>query len=730
MKQLKQILIDFFKTQLGKRVGIAALAIIVVDITIGAIIITNSQNNDKKEEPTTIAVVQNKVEETTEKETETETETETTTEEPTTVEEETTEEETTIAIIPIEELDVSMSDEVGEDAQEVERDNAVIIEEVVEEETTGATTNNTITAPPVASNEYACVVNGIDVSDWQGDIDWAQVKAAGYDFAIIRCGYRGYGYGRLAIDSKFEQNIQGALANGVQVGVYFFSQAITVQEAQEEASLVISLLKDYKITYPVVFDWETANNPSDPWRTNINLSVDTMTSIADTYLTMMEQAGYKGMLYGNRYDLKRFNWEYLSQKYKVWLAGYPNRYQNYDTYYKVGDELPELYCGYQMWQYKSTGQVPGINARVDMNVAFFSYTGSNVPNSPLKITVTNPNFVTNQGTAVNLLTGVTAKSTAGTDITSSITYEVINASGVAVTADAAFKTPGKYTVIYHVKDFTGVAIEAEATLVVRSKPVLTVNYVPLTWFDTTDAVDVSDNEMALAVEAKLQEILKANIVTAKDYEGNNLISKVVIEQPKPLYLMNGLGTTLANKTDLTDALLKQGTYVFTYKLTDSKGLSVSTDATMNIVGLVSDRVEIELSDILGDGSEDVSGETSGETTSTSVIDVSVIKEMLNARMRENITKSNVEGVEIILDETLVADLQAGEVTAGKEYQIKYTMDNLDEAKYYKICTLVIIDSSADDSTGESDSSQETESSSGTASSNVTGALGEIGTSVQ
>lgn len=197
---------------------------------------------------------------------------------------------------------------------------------------------------------------GIDVSVYQGEIDWQQVAAAGIDFAIIRVGYRGYGSeGKMMPDKYYTQNIQGALNAGLDVGVYYFSQAITVEEARQEAAYVIEQVKDYPLTYPVVFDWERQNYAGS--RTQTVPSVNTMCQMANAFCADITAAGYQAMVYFNpsegykQYDLSQL------MNYPFWLAQYNN--------------LPTFYYDFDMWQYTSSGRVPGISGNVDMNLRFF-----------------------------------------------------------------------------------------------------------------------------------------------------------------------------------------------------------------------------------------------------------------------------------------------------------------------------------------------------------------------
>ena len=200
---------------------------------------------------------------------------------------------------------------------------------------------------------------GIDVSSYQEEIDWQTVKKAGVDFAIIRAGYRGYTEGALSLDTYFDRNMQGALAAGIDVGVYFYSQAITPEEAAEEADLVLSVIGNYPITYQIVYDWETVTTAAA--RTD-NISVKTLTDCSIAFCEKIKQAGYLPMIYQNKYtSLLKLDLPELTD-YDFWLAEYTNR----ATYY----------YNYQMWQYASDGHVPGIKGEVDVNICFKDYTCS------------------------------------------------------------------------------------------------------------------------------------------------------------------------------------------------------------------------------------------------------------------------------------------------------------------------------------------------------------------
>ncbi|MBR5233719.1 MAG: glycoside hydrolase family 25 protein [Clostridia bacterium] len=200
---------------------------------------------------------------------------------------------------------------------------------------------------------------GIDVSSFQRNIDWNKVKADGIEFAIIRVGFRGYGSkGDIHKDDNAKKNIEGALKAGLKVGVYFFSQAITVEEAIEEAEFVIDFIKDYKITFPVVFDWE--NEPGKNMRTD-NLPDNILTDCAVAYCERVKQAGYIPAVYFNlNYGYMRYNLSSIKD-YTFWFAQYK-------------EESPEFYYNYSIWQYSYTGKVDGIDSDVDLNISFTDFT--------------------------------------------------------------------------------------------------------------------------------------------------------------------------------------------------------------------------------------------------------------------------------------------------------------------------------------------------------------------
>lgn len=194
---------------------------------------------------------------------------------------------------------------------------------------------------------------GIDVSKWQGDIDWDKVKGAGIEFAIIRAGYRGSVTGSLVEDPYFVTNMKKASASGVPVGVYFFTQAVNEVEAVEEASAVLQLVKEYKLEYPIFIDTEGAggNGRAD------GLDAETRTLVCEAFCRTIENAGYEAGVYGSRNWYNNRLYADKLNKYFIWLAEYRS--------------IP-LYQGYyQMWQYTSKGKVDGIEGNVDLDIYYY-----------------------------------------------------------------------------------------------------------------------------------------------------------------------------------------------------------------------------------------------------------------------------------------------------------------------------------------------------------------------
>lgn len=194
---------------------------------------------------------------------------------------------------------------------------------------------------------------GIDVSKWNGTIDWTAVKNSGIEYVIIRCGYRGSSQGALIEDPKYAANIKGASAAGLKVGVYFFTQAIDVAEAVEEASMVLDLVKNYNISYPIFLDVEGSGGRGD------KIDKATRTAVIQTFCKTIQDAGYTAGVYANKSWLtNKFDPGQLGS-YKIWLAQYAT--------------APTYSGRYELWQYQSTGRVSGISGNVDMNWSYLGY---------------------------------------------------------------------------------------------------------------------------------------------------------------------------------------------------------------------------------------------------------------------------------------------------------------------------------------------------------------------
>ena len=492
--------------------------------SIALISVITSEPEETTKAPTTTIVQTTTEEETTLTPTTETTTPETTTPEPTTTEPTTTETttpETTTVVetttppptIAVENLDIGSAEEEAT-AETTKKVQPEFYEEETEPPTTAEASTEAPTEPETEApvQEYACVVKGIDVSKWNSQgkknpIDWVKVKESGVKFVIIRAGYRGQTSAQMYEDPYFKTHIEGALAAGLQVGVYFYSQAITEEEALEEASFLLSIIKGYKLTYPVCFDWEPVSGSRAG---AAKLSKTNASAVARKFLSTIEGYGYEAMLYSYHSAIKDYFNAELTSDYKVWMARYLNAYKENGREYAVGDKLPEANYPYQMWQYTDTGKVPGIEGWVDMNVSFFSYTGSGVPNSAIVINLPATSYTINKGGKVDYKTGVKAFNTAGMDVSSTVTITITDAKGNTITEANAFKTPGKYTITYTVKDFTGISKSATATLTVRDNPKITLSSTTLTFIrqDT--------------VYSSILEAINKNITSAKDYEGNNI----------------------------------------------------------------------------------------------------------------------------------------------------------------------------------------------------------------
>lgn len=190
---------------------------------------------------------------------------------------------------------------------------------------------------------------GIDVSSHQQQINWNSVAQDGVSFAYIRLGYRGSSEGTLHVDDFFAQNLSGAKDAGIDVGVYFFSQAITEEEAREEARFVLKQLDGTSLDYPIAFDMEPS--PEGGGRADA-LTREEATAIANAFCDEIQKSGYRAIIYGNSYDLSKYDLSALTGR--IWLAQY--------------DGKPDGSISFVMWQYTPKGTVAGISGSVDLNL--------------------------------------------------------------------------------------------------------------------------------------------------------------------------------------------------------------------------------------------------------------------------------------------------------------------------------------------------------------------------
>ena len=207
------------------------------------------------------------------------------------------------------------------------------------------------------------VLQGIDVSTFQQDIDWQAVADSGIAFAVIRAGYRGYGKGSIVEDDRFRQNVAGARAAGLHVGLYFFSQAVTPEEAAEEAQWLVDAAHDYQIDMPLVFDWENIDQSTvaagDTVRT-AEMTGEDVTACAVAFCEAVTAAGYDAAVYGNRWQ-GYYDYDFTQLKdYAFWVS--------------APGTADDFYYAHDFWQYSYDGTVPGISGSVDRDLWFVPIT--------------------------------------------------------------------------------------------------------------------------------------------------------------------------------------------------------------------------------------------------------------------------------------------------------------------------------------------------------------------
>lgn len=226
--------------------------------------------------------------------------------------------------------------------------NLIVREPKTSGTSSGSVSTKTLFSEVVDAHKNENTQIGIDISKWQGDVDFNALKEAGVEFVIIRVGTSSGINGENLVDSKFEQNINGANKAGIPVGVYFYSYANSEDRAISDALWVLEQIKDYKVDLPIAFDWENWS-----FYNEFNLSFFGLSSMADSFVETVRDAGYEGMLYSSKNYLEDI---WFKGDYPVWLAHYTTK-TNYE-----GD--------YEFWQLCNNGRVAGINGDVDINIRY------------------------------------------------------------------------------------------------------------------------------------------------------------------------------------------------------------------------------------------------------------------------------------------------------------------------------------------------------------------------
>ncbi|MDE5884275.1 MAG: Ig-like domain-containing protein [Oscillospiraceae bacterium] len=354
-----------------------------------------------------------------------------------------------------------------------------------------------------------CVqLDGVDVSRYQGDINWKDVAADGVDYAIVRVGYRGYDAGQMVIDSYFDANMKGAIAAGLDVGVYFFTQAITTEEAVEEAKLTISKLKNYNVTMPVYIDIEDIS--SDGRMETAKLTIAKRTAIVEAFCNTIEEAGYEAGIYASKsYFLNNLDPDYLSTKFKIWLAHYTTQ-----TDYK-GD--------YHAWQYSSSGVVKGIETPTDRDVMY----SQKVKFSQKQFTITEPETSVKPD-----LTGDGLLNFESSDPTIATVDAVGNISGISngtATITAISSNGSRDTVQITVNlpkasmlTYTGLVLDQ----IGATEKLANISGVKL----------VSSDESVVSVSGDTLQAVNYGTaeITATDSEGNTAVCNVIVAKPEQL----------------------------------------------------------------------------------------------------------------------------------------------------------------------------------------------------
>lgn len=385
------------------------------------------------------------------------------------------------------------ADESQEEIQDLDKERDE--EEQSEEGQDGAEEiEELVSTVKVIDTETDELTVGIDVSEYQGNIQW-QEAAQGLDFVMVRVGYRKSGNGEIVEDACARYNLQEAKANGLYLGAYFFSTAITEEEAREEARWVCELLSGYPITYPVVYNCEGFQDASSR---QYGMTVEERSLMAQAFLDEVEAQGYTGMFYAARNELEGNSlWDtrVLESKYRIWVAQYSS-----PSYPDV--ENPSYSGKCAMWQYTNQGSVPGISSAVDLNVAYMGYSSAasakeegaaeavtanvevgvtfeEVQESVTAKDVTNLRSTMEQGDDANIVTQlkngeVALRTGKGNNGWSRVEYngQILYAVSSILTTDLSYKPPAKEPESEFKTKFTSVSenVTAKEVTNLRNRP--------------------------------------------------------------------------------------------------------------------------------------------------------------------------------------------------------------------------------------------------------------------
>ena len=391
--------------------------------------------------------------------------------------------------------------------------------------------------------------NGIDVSKWQGKIDWQKVKNAGIDFAIIRIGYRAEN-GQLYRDGNADYNIQQAQKVGILVGVYFFSTAINSSEAIEEAQWTVSAIKGYHISYPVVYDCEGfKNNDSRMY----NLTAEQRTQNALSFLDTVKKSGYEGMFYGSKSDLTNnsaFNISEIEAKYKIWVAQYKN-----PPYPQ--SQKPDYNGSYDMWQYTNKGIVSGVEGNCDMVVSYFEKNIASPKDESTEVVTAKPPKTQEELLYTDVSEDITAKdkvnlrSGAGTNFDVVTLLEngtVVKRTGIGKNGWSRLEYNGQ----------TVYAITSYLTTELNSKPEPKPDIVDGNTFtpqnDSVTAKQEVNLRLSPATSGEIAGVLKNGSVLQRTATSNKGWSRLIYEGQTVYAITSYLTTDLSYKPPVDDGI--------------------------------------------------------------------------------------------------------------------------------------------------------------------------------